>query len=152
MRNIQKNKGFSLMELMVAVGIVGVVAAVAYPSFVSATRKTVRAEAKTELNNVAQRLQRCFTTLGKFNDAVNCPVLTELAANGGLGIKTQGKGYYYIALAANPAITTTTYQLNATPVAGSPQVQDTECALFTLNQAGARTAFDSATVPAPRCW
>lgn len=155
MSNLNSTKGFTLIEMLITVGIIGIVAAVAYPSYIASTQKSGRAEAKAELNDVAQRLQRCYTTLGVFNDAVNCPVLADLAAvaaNGQTGIQTRGRGFYMISLAPNPALSAVAFQLNAVPTVGLPQVQDIECALFTLNQAGVRTAFDSNNVLNPRCW
>ena len=152
MSNLSCAKGFTLMEMLITVGIIGVIAAVGYPSYIASTQKSGRAEAKAELTDVAQRLQRCYTTLGVFNDAVNCPVLAELAANGGLGIQTRGRGFYMISLAANPALSAVAFQLNAVPTAGLPQVQDVKCALFTLNQAGVRSAFDSNNVTNTMCW
>ena len=55
-----KNKGFTLIELMVAIAIVGILAAIAYPSYVDSVRKARRADAQAALTEVAQKLEAYY--------------------------------------------------------------------------------------------
>jgi len=55
------NAGFTLIELMVVVAIVGILAAVAYPSYIDSVRKGKRAEARAALMNLLQQQERYFT-------------------------------------------------------------------------------------------
>lgn len=141
MKNFMRKReaAFSLIELMVAVAIVGIIAAIALPSYQSSVRKSNRAEAKTELVDVAQRLQRCYTLYAKFNDAA-CAVYADLTdANKYI---TRGGGYYEISI--GPAIAggdaATTYKLTAT-AKKAPQTQDTAngCNVLTLDHTGVKT-------------
>lgn len=125
--------GFTLIEVMVVVAILGILAAIAYPSYMNSVRKSNRTEAKTELMDVAQRLQKCFTAVGRYNDPDNkklCPIYTDL--KDGTPYVTRGQGFYEISISNDTA---TTYTLTATAVAG-PQLGDTDCSSMTVDHMG----------------
>jgi type IV pilus assembly protein PilE len=135
-------KGFTLVEMMIVVAIIGILAAIAYPSYMTSIRKSNRAEAKTELSDVAQRLQRCFTANGSYT-AAGCPVYTQLTT-GASNITSRGRGFYLIT-AAFP--TATSYTLTATANL-APQTADNtgvDCRVLTLTHLGVQT-------PAAGCW
>lgn len=136
-----KNSGFTLIEVMVVVAIIGVLVGFAYPSYMEYVRKSNRADAKVALNDTAQRLQRCFTTYSAYNNA-NCSAAT--AYNGGASTATP-EGFYSITAAINA----TTFTLTASPVAGTTQANDAKCTAFTLSHTGARGASGS---DADNCW
>ena len=142
MKKIQS--GFTLIEMMVAVAIVGIIAAIALPSYQATVRKSNRAEAKTELMDVAQRLQRCYTLYAKFNDA-KCGIYTDLT-NADF-YTTRGGHYYVIKIdvpnAGEPP--ETKYRLTATAIK-APQTADTagRCNVLTLTQTGKKEPED--------CW
>lgn len=135
-------KGFSLIEIMVVVAIIGILAGVAYPSYLNSVRKTNRSDAKVELNNVAQRLQRCFTAYSAYNNA-NCGVYKQLS-EGDAEIITP-EGYYAVTISDASA---TAYTLTATPIAGSPQVGD-KCGAITMTSTGIRGATGGTV---EQCW
>ena len=54
-------KGFTLVELMIAVAIVGILASIAYPSYQDSVRKSRRADAKGALLGFANAMERHFT-------------------------------------------------------------------------------------------
>jgi type IV pilus assembly protein PilE len=136
---MKKVNGFTLVEMLIAVAIVGILAAIAYPSYMDYVRKSNRAEAKTELMDVATRLQRCYTSFARFDDSANCPVYADLTD--GNGIDTRGKGLYNIRITAlDGGSTRTTYELSAVAVE-SPQTEDTMngCEILSLSHTGVRT-------------
>lgn len=59
--NMRTQRGFSLMELMIVVAIVGILASVAYPSYLDSVRKGKRAEARAALMNLMQQQERYMT-------------------------------------------------------------------------------------------
>ena len=64
------NKGFTLIELMIVVAIIGVLAAIAYPSYESYIVKSKRADMMSELQNVASNLQSEKLAQGKYSNAL----------------------------------------------------------------------------------
>jgi type IV pilus assembly protein PilE len=150
---MRTQKGFSLIELMITVAIVGVLAAIAYPAYTNAVMKSHRTDAKVALNDLAQRLQRCFTLNSSFMDtsgeeiAKTCSVQLLLASDD--GVKSEN-GYYKIT-GAN--FTATTYTLTTEPVTGKGQDKDNDCKTFILTEKGAKTAKDdSGGNSTDKCW
>jgi prepilin-type N-terminal cleavage/methylation domain-containing protein len=129
-----KSPGFTLIELMVTVAIIGILSGIAYPAYMESVRKTNRSEAKAELMDVAQRLQRCYTALGKFNDTTNCAVYTQVVSTS--PVMETKKGYYKIYFDST-APTATTYKLHAEALK-KPQTLDTKdgCNDLTVDQNG----------------
>ncbi len=144
-------RGFTLIELMIGVAIIGILAGIAYPSYLKQVQKSNRSDAKVELNETAQRLQRCFTAHGKYDTADGvCAVVDILQTPDGI-LSTEG--FYQIKIADAADLDSATYKLTATPVAGGRQDSDDECDRFTLNQLGVREAFTSGNVDnTDNCW
>jgi len=127
-------RGFTLIELMIAVVIVGLLAAIAYPSYRQHVYEARRAEAKAALIDVAQRLERCYSSTLTYE---NCPTTPTQAPQ------------YYSLTATN--ISARQYTLTATPI--NVQLGDTRCASFTLDQAMSKGAKDSQGNDATSvCW
>src|SRR5262245_31747667 len=60
--------GFTLVELMIVIVIITVLSAIAYPSYLGQVQRTRRADGKAALLDAAQRLERCHTRFGRYND------------------------------------------------------------------------------------
>lgn len=148
MRN--SDNGFTLIELMITVAIIGILAAIAYPSYLKQVQKSNRSDAKVALSDVAQRMQRCFTANSTYDTAAGvCSVVDEL--QGGTGVLSTEQ-LYQVKIAADADLTATTYLLTATPVAGGRQATDDDCDRFTLSQSGVRAAYDGSTDNTDICW
>lgn len=129
-----RNRGMSLIELMIAVAIVGILAAVAVPAYRNYVIRVTRTDAKRDLLAVTQRLERCFTRFNAYNNA-GCDVALPV---------TTAEGTYTI----TGNVTATTYTLTATPQGA--QANDAECSAFTVNQAGTQGITGSGNALA--CW
>ncbi len=55
-----KNKGFSLIELMIVLAIIGILSAIGYPSYDSYMKKSRRADGKIALQRMADRQERFY--------------------------------------------------------------------------------------------
>jgi type IV pilus assembly protein PilE len=119
----KKTKGFTLLELMIVVVIVGILAAIAFPTYQGVVRKTRRADAQKDLLGLANALERYHTQNDTYEDAADAddkPIASLYPAyspsDGGAG------GAFYTLTAT--ALSDTGYTLTATPVAGKTQEDD----------------------------
>lgn len=145
---MKKQKGFTLIEVMIVVVIVAILAAVAIPSYQDSVRKTRRADAKESLTRIAALQERYFFTKNDYGTAAQLGV-----AN------TSTEGYYTINIYTTPGTNTgqcgsdPCYRIVATPVAMGPQAADTKCAIFALNHIGQKSAKDSGDADrTDECW
>jgi type IV pilus assembly protein PilE len=131
----QRNLGFTLIELMIVVAVVGILAAIAYPSYMDSVRKSRRSDAINDLSAIAlaqEKWRANRTTYGTLTDVWG-------------GVTTTSGGYYTLAIPTN---TGTAFTVTATAVSGTSQASDTGCTVFTINESGPLT--NPATLAA--CW
>jgi type IV pilus assembly protein PilE len=122
-----KQKGFTLMELMIVVAIVGVLAAIAYPSYQDSVRKSNRTDAKSALMGLKLAQERlranCPTYAGNIDSTDDC------AGSKVKGSATSSEGMYTLSVSGAAG---TGYTLTATAKAGTIQTGDTGCTAMTL--------------------
>lgn len=125
--------GFTLIELMIVVAVVAILASIALPAYNDSIRKGRRGQAKADLVELAQTLERHYTVHGRY-DADRDGTAYALPFT-----SSPKTGTAFYTLAANPARTATTFTLTAVPVAGTGQASDT-CGTLSINQAGTKSA------------
>lgn len=132
-----KQHGFTLIELMIAVVILGIIASIALPSYFEHVKRTARSEAITSLLDAANKQEQFFVD--------NRQYTTNLA---NLGVVTPTEHGFY-AIKAEVDNNAGTFSFTATPVAGPP-LKDDECTTFSINDEGTKTAtpIDNSD----RCW
>ncbi len=140
----KRMRGFTLIELMIAIVIIGILAAVAYPGYQNSVRKSRRATAQGDLMAFAAAMERSFTATNTYMDNgtvdidgnglgdTGTPVLTTFVPTSPMS--GGGPVAYNLTIQAAPAPTQTIYTLRATPVPG-PQAVD---GVLTLTSAGQR--------------
>ena len=134
----RKEQGFTLIEMMIVVAIIGILAGIAYPSYQAYVERSRRGDAITSLLELIQTQERFMARCGHYATKLE-GVAKCNDGNEGLGQKTQSQeGFYQLSLASSGA---TTYTLKAIPQGA--QANDTECAELTLDHLGERGAKNS---------
>jgi type IV pilus assembly protein PilE len=132
--------GFTLIELMIVVGIIAIIAAIALPSYQTQIQSTRRGAAAGCLLELAQQMERRYTTSLTYAGTTTLPSLscvTEQAAN-----------YTFEFGSGSPE--TSTYVIQAVPVTG---MADESCGTLTLNQKTAKgTSSGSDVATIKKCW
>jgi type IV pilus assembly protein PilE len=147
--------GFTLIELMIAVAIIGILVKLAYPAYTQSVLKSHRAEAKSALLDLASREERYFGTANQYSatgTTLGYASGTTLTAAAPLPVMTGNAAYYNLSVQvpdpAASAASSPSFLATATAVNG--QTRDAKCMNFTLNQAGVQAVSGSDS--ASNCW
>ncbi len=151
-RALSRQGGFTLIELMIVVAVIAILAAIAYPSYQDSVRKGRRGEAKSDLVELAQAMERCFTQNNSYHGCASIADATDtLIAPFDKSPQAAAATARYTIVMTVPggAAGRTVFSLAATPV--GDQLKDS-CGPgpLTLNQTGAKgPATGSTGIP---CW
>jgi len=130
-------QGFTLIELMIAVAIVGILSAIAYPSYTQYVTRGKRSEGRAALLDTAAKLERFYSDRSRYATANNTfPALTGFST-------TTETGKYTLSIATSG--TFQAYTLTATPTFVDP-----DCGNLTYTQAGTKGVTGTESVA--ECW
>ena len=127
------NRGFTLIEIMIVIAIIGIMLTIGIPSYTEYVKKGRRAEVVSLLSEQAQSLERFYTKNNIYT--------------GITGLST-GNDFYTI----TPTITDQTFLLTATRKTGTAMATD-KCGDFTLTNTGVRSMNNATTgLTTKDCW
>ena len=152
-----QRRGFTLIELMIAVAVVGILMAIAYPSFMDQVRKSRRADAVAALTAVQQAQERWRANQPSYASNAQLTLAVN-ATPAGLGIlAATANGFYTVRIdgSSNAGYTTT-----AEAVSGKSQASDGDCVQLRVRAADGTVFFGSAPTGGTtfnessnnRCW
>ncbi|MDH1011386.1 prepilin-type N-terminal cleavage/methylation domain-containing protein [Pseudomonas nicosulfuronedens] len=136
MNQRRRERGFTLIELMIAVVVVAILAAIAFPSYQRYVLRSHRVEAQAVLSEAAARQERYYSQN-------NAYASTAAALN--MTSNVNALQYYSLAISN---VTATAYTLTAT--AKGSQAKDGQCLTLSLDQAGTRS--NTGTGTGTTCW
>ena len=127
----QRALGFTLVELLMVIGILGLLSAIAYPAYRESVRKGRRTEAQSALIELNQFMERYYTENGRYVDVDGDPPalpFSRVPRDGGAAL-------YDLSVTA----TAEAFTISAQPVVGSAQGSD-RCGELKITEAGAKSA------------
>lgn len=134
----RQNAGFTLIELMIVVAIIAILASIAYPTYQNHVTRTRRAEAAACMLEIAQFMERDYTTKLRYAVPTAYPACVSTVATN------------YTITATVPSSSTTTFSISAVP-RGRQLAKDTQCGTLSIDQKGAKSVSTSGT-SASSCW
>ena len=142
--NRTKNSGFTLIELMIAVMIIGILAAIAIPSYQQYVTRSNRTEGMALLQEAAARQERFMTQNNRYATTV-----AELGytATGGRAAGRSANNFYQLTIANSAS--TVEYSMTVVPQ-GAQASRDSECGTLGLNHVGAKSKTGSGALS--DCW
>ena len=136
MKSLNKQRGFTLIEVVVVVGIIAILTAIAYPSYTEYTRRAKRTDGKNALADLAARQERF-----RFGSNTYATNLAQLGMP-----TTSPDGHYNVAIVSANA---TTFVASVAPTAS--QTGD-RCNRLTLSNTGLKGTTNSNGLSAQECW
>ena len=144
--------GFTLIELMIAVAIIGILMKLAYPAYTNSVKKSRRSDAKTALLDLAQREERYMATANQYT--TSAPALGyssgTLTTAAPMNILSGNTAFYQLSVVVPTTGSVTSFTATATRTGA--QVSDTQCGDLTLTNTGLQGVAGGATGTVADCW
>jgi type IV pilus assembly protein PilE len=142
MQVLNRQRGLTLIELMIVVVITSILAMIAYPGYTSYIVKSKRVQATACLQEAAQYMERFYTTNLRYDQTSGGAAVTLPATS----CVDDMRGNYVLSI---PSVAANTFVVRATPQ-GKQASSDTACGSLSLSQSGTKTISGTGTLYT--CW
>ena len=146
----QAQRGFTLIELMIAVVVIGILSAIAIPNYRSYVQKAERGAAKAVMLNIAQTEERYYTNNGTYLAVAALPAAAPSGWQNYSGSSATSVKYNITVVAGTIASPNTLISDAYTIIAAAPVATDALCGTLKLYSTGAKAA--SGTGGVAQCW
>lgn len=130
----QKSAGFTLIELMITVAVIGILAGIAYPSYQNYVIRTQRSAAQQLMLNISSREEQFLLDSRQYTDTLSGGIFTTAPEGWTCTAGTCSNGRYDVSVAADNAATPPTFVITAAAI--GQQASDGN---LTLNNSGQKT-------------
>ena len=145
-----RSAGFTLIELMITVVIATILLSIAIPLYLHQIRESRRTDARSALLDLAAREERYFDTNNAYTTQASNLGYSGFGSSHPVG---NGQYYYIDTPTVNNGANPPTFTLEAQPLAGKGQDQDSDCQAFFVDSKGDETAQNSASADnSTICW
>lgn len=140
MAESKKQAGFSLIELMIAIAIVGILAGIALPAYTQFVQKGNRVMAKNAVLDLAAREENYYALNNAFTANLTSLGLAQAAS---VSVPGNGQNFYTLSVTSLSNGSPPSYVIRAVPVTGGAQATDV-CQTFQLDSLGSKSNVDAA--------
>ena len=134
---MKKNRGFTLIEILIVMVVIGILAAIAVPSYNSQLRRGTRSATQALMMDIANKEQFYLQSQRTYLDCAS--PCTNLTALGIAALPSEVSNFYTLSIAKDDVATPPTFTITAIPKAGTRQATD---GTLTLNNTGTKTPGD----------
>lgn len=143
-----RQRGVTLIELMIVVIVIAILASIAVPSYRSYILRSHRSDATAELLRVRTNQEKFFLQ----NNAFSAAIAPACPADPGSAPRTEN-GYYVLCVDLPDPDAVSPFSFRVTAAAIGGQLDDQECRSFAINDRGQRSAEDAGGADTTaRCW
>lgn len=138
MKNLKRQHGFTLIELMITVAVIGILAAIAFPSYTEQIARGRRTEAQTVLLSGQQWMERFYSENYRYDQNSAGTAVTDASQFPARVASTPAAAYYAITVSNSASSPRTSYTITATRKTGTSMAAD-RCGDMTVDHLGRRS-------------